>query len=309
MQASTFTYEDHAGVEIFVRKWDVDPGKERKGIVQIAHGLAEHSARYEHVAKTLTDDGFAVYADDHRGHGKTAGDLDKSGILGPGGWDGTVKAIRNLTEYIRNDMENEDLPLFLLGHSWGSYMSQQYIQKWGNTIDGVILSGTNGKQPMLGILKILSKMIVFFKGTESKATFIDKLAMKPMNDPFKPSRTPFDWLTRDEDVVDEYVEDPWCGFVMSNGFFKEMAIALGKMWKKENEEKIPKDLPIYMFSGEKDPTNNMAEGFMELYHRYEDLGIEDLSYKIYDGARHETLNETNRDEVKQDFLDWLNNHI
>src|SRR6056297_2331094 len=167
MQSKTFTIEDHAGVEIFVRKWEPKSDVEVRGIVQIAHGLGEHSARYEHVAKTLTDAGYIVYADDHRGHGKTAESLDKAGVLGPGGWEGTVRAMKNVTEKIIEEKSNDDLPVFLLGHSWGSYMSQDYTQEYADLIDGLILSGTNGKQPMLGILSFIGKLVTKIKGAET----------------------------------------------------------------------------------------------------------------------------------------------
>ncbi len=298
MQASTFTFKDHAGVEIFVRKWAVDSGVQPK----------EHSARYEHVAQTLTDAGYIVYADDHRGHKGTAKDLDKAGQLGPGGWTGTVKAIHNLTEKIKEE-NSRNLPIFYLGHSWGSYMGQDLMQEWGDDYDGVILSGTNGKVPGIGVLGAIGKLITKIKGENTPAKMIDKLAFGPFNKPFKPNRTTHDWLTTDDEEVDKYIEDPWCGFILPNGFFLEMVKGFKKIWNPSNEAKIPKELPVYLFTGGNDPTNNMGKGLLVLYDRYENLGIKDLSKKIYPGDRHETLNEKDKEQVKQDIIDWLDDHV
>ena len=146
MKASTFTFKDHADVEIFVYKWVPDSGT-GKAAIQIAHGLAEHAARYEHVAQSLTDAGYIVYADDHRGHGKTAKTKDKLGQLNPDGWAGVVKDLKQLTDIIKK--ENPGLPVFLVAHSWGSLLAQDYISQFGSEIRGVVLSGTNGKQPWI----------------------------------------------------------------------------------------------------------------------------------------------------------------
>ncbi|MFH1313059.1 MAG: alpha/beta hydrolase, partial [Candidatus Eisenbacteria bacterium] len=138
MESSTFTYKDQDGVEVFVYKWS--PGSSPEAAVQIAHGLAEHAARYEEFAEFLTGAGYVCYADDHRGHGKTAGDGKNLGRLGPGGWDSTVKALKALTDIIKKD--NPGIPLFMIGHSWGSLLAQDYIEQWGSEIKGIILSGT-----------------------------------------------------------------------------------------------------------------------------------------------------------------------
>ncbi|WP_457559168.1 alpha/beta hydrolase [Candidatus Harpocratesius sp.] len=307
MQSKTFTYTDYAGIEIFVYKWIPEESIKPRAVVQILHGMAEHAARYQHVAEALTKHGFIVYADDHRGHGKSALGLEHAGELGPDGWEGTLKSIRELTDYLK--AEYPDLPVFLLGHSWGSYLAQDYIQQWGSELKGVVLSGTNGAQPMLNLLLIIGTIIAKFKGYNAKGKFIDKLAIKPLNKPFEPADSQNCWLSRDPEVVKKYDEDPWCGFMVPYSYFIELAKGLKKIWKPNNEEKIPKDLPIYLFSGGEDPTNMQAKGFKSLVDRYEKLGIRDLSYKIYDGARHETLNETNKEEVIQDLINWLESKL
>ncbi|MHA1777016.1 MAG: lysophospholipase [Promethearchaeota archaeon] len=307
MLSKTFTFKDYAGIEIFVYQWIPEEGTKIKGVVQILHGMAEHAARYEYIAQALTKHGFVVYADDHRGHGKTAKSLEHAGELGPDGWEGTLRAIREVTERIKTDYPN--LPIFLLGHSWGSYLCQDYIQNWGKDLKGVILSGTNGEQSMLNLLKFIGIVSAKIKGYNAKAKLLDKLAMAPLNKPFEPAESPHEWLSRDSAVVKVYDEDPWCGFVVPNSYYIEMAKGMKKIWNSSNEAKIPVDLPIYLFSGGEDPTNAQTKGLMALVKRYEKLGIKDLTTKIYEGARHETLNETNKDEVIADLINWIESHL
>lgn len=307
MKESTFTYSDHAGIEIFVYKWEPDGDTKPKAVVQILHGMAEHAARYAHVAKAFVDAGYLVYADDHRGHGKSALDLEHAGILGDDGWEGTLLSIKELSDKIK--AENPNLPFFLLGHSLGAQLAQDFMQRWGDTLQGVILSGSTGVQAQLNILLFIAKIIVFFKGKNAKAKFIDKLAIKPLNKPFEPCSSPVSWLSRDEKVLAEYEADPWCGFVMPNSYFIEGAKALKNMWKPSNEQRIPKNLPIYLFSGSKDPSNADASGMLALIDRYEKLPIGDLSYKVYEDGRHEMFNEINKEEVIKDTIEWLDKHL
>jgi len=308
MESSTFTYKDQDGVEIFVYKWS--PGSPPKAAVQIAHGLAEHAARYEEFAEFLTGAGYVCYADDHRGHGKTAGDGKNLGRLGPGGWDSTVKALKALTDIIKKD--NPGIPLFMIGHSWGSLLAQDYIEQWGSEIKGIILSGTNGKQPF--IVRTMAPFIANRQmkklGPDAPSDLLSKLAFKGYNKPYEPAPTEFEWLCTDRDVVDRYVNDPYCGWMSSAGtsMYVELAKGVKKIARKSLQEKIPTDLPIYIMTGSEDPTNNQGKGARVLYEQYRKLSIKDLKIKSYQGARHEILNETNREEVYQDMLDWMESH-
>ncbi|MHA1720330.1 MAG: lysophospholipase, partial [Promethearchaeota archaeon] len=270
--------------------------------------MAEHALRYERVAEHLTKAGYICYANDHRGHGKTAGDLEKTGYLGPGGWDSTVRDLKELTDYIKK--ENPNIPVFFLGHSWGSLMGQDYIQQWGNEIKGAILSGTNGTQSkLLLFMGMLIAKSQLKKGPEKRNEKLDQMTFGAYNKPYEPAETKFQWLSRDQDEVNKYVEDPYCGFVCSTSFFVEILKGLKKIWKKENELKIPKDLPILIMAGEKDPTNNMAKNLKVLIKRYKKYGIQDITEKIYKDARHEVFNEINREEVFQDLIKWLDEHL
>ncbi len=307
MKSSTFTFKDHDGIEVFVYQWA--PEGKAKAIVQIAHGMAEHAARYARPAESFVQAGYVVYANDHRGHNKTAKDLDKKGQLGPGGWASMIKDLKQLTDMIKK--ENPGLPVFLLGHSMGSFLSQAYIQQWGNELKGVILSGTTGTQPklLLTIGTLIAKITAKIKGPNAPGVFLDKMSFGRFNKPFEPAKTKFDWLSRDEAEVKKYVEDPWCGFVCPNSFFVEMVSGLSILWKKDLEAQIPKNLPIYLFSGAQDPVSSNATGVVALLNRYQKLGIVNVSKKIYEGGRHEMFNETNREEVYQDVIAWLDAHL
>ncbi|MHA1150133.1 MAG: serine aminopeptidase domain-containing protein [Promethearchaeota archaeon] len=315
MKSSTFKYKDQDDIEIFVYKWE--PDAQPKASVQISHGMAEHAKRYEYVAEILTKNGFIVYADDHRGHGMTAGDLTEAtlkgnaGILGPNGWNGTVSSIHELSKIIKK--ENPNIPLFLLGHSWGSFMAQDIMQQWGNEYDGVILSGTNGRMSnfLLKIAKWIAKKQVKKIGPNTPCEIMDKLSFGSFNKPWKkePGATGFEWLSRDKEQVKKYIDDPWCGFVAPASFFVELLNGLGKIWIPENEQKIPKDLPLYVFAGKLDPVSRRTKDIEPLLKRYFSYGIREVAVKFYEAGRHEMFNEINRDEVIKDLVDWLNDHL
>jgi alpha-beta hydrolase superfamily lysophospholipase len=304
MKRSTFTFKDQDGIEIFVYKW-VPDSDSPKAAVQIAHGLAEHAARYEKIAEALTSAGYICYADDHRGHGKTAGDIEKTGYLGPGGWESTVKEIKMLSDIIKK--ENPNILLFFIGHSWGSLMGQDYIQQWGNNIKGVIFSGTSGYMDpnLLKMGEMITKKELKKFGPMKRNEKLFKLTFASFNKPFEPAETEFQWLSRDQDEVNKYANDPFCGFICTTSLFDEFIYGLIKIWKEENERKIPIDLPIYIISGSDDPSNDMTKNLFKLIERYQKYGIKDLTYKIYQNARHEIFNEINQNEVFKDVIDWL----
>lgn len=307
MKSSTFTFKDQDGIEIFVYKWapDSDPPK---AAIQIAHGLIEHAARYERLAEVLTSEGYICYANDQRGHGKTGGEENK-GYLGENGWDAVLNDMKMLTEIIKK--ENPDIPFFLLGHSWGSFMAQDYIQNWPNELKGVILSGTNGyvDENLLKVGEMLVKKELKKFGPRKINDKLHNIVFGPFNKPFEPAETQFQWLSRDQDEVNKYIDDPYCGYVGTTNLYGELLYGLLKIFKEENERKIPADLSIYLISGSQDPSNDMTKNLMKLIERYQNYGIKDLTYKIYEDARHEIFNEINREEVFQDVISWLDSHL
>jgi len=293
MQDNTFTFADPDGFKIFVRKWVPPPGELPKAVIQIAHGAAEHSLRYERPAKFLNRAGYIVYANDHRGHWRTAVTVEKAGFAGEDGWNGIVRDTKQLTDIINK--ENLGMPIFLFGHSMGSLIAQHYIQQWGSGLKGVVLCGS-------------------FGGRTDLDSVISKLEVKSREEHQRPAgpRTlqQFDWLTRDKAEVQKYINDPWCGFTFTRGFMLDMFRGMREGWKPENEARISKELPIYIISGDQDPAaGENTTSIRALVERYRELGIQDVTFKIYPGAYHELLNETNRDEVQSDLLAWLNEHL
>ncbi len=305
-QDTTFRFTDPDGYEIFVYRWGPPDSVTPKAVVQIEHGAAEHALRYERLARFLNQHGYIVYADDHRGHWKTAGTLDKAGICGPDGWDGMVKDAKLLTDIIKE--KHPELPVFLFGHSMGSFMAQQYIQNWGEGLAGAILSGSTGVSLVdASIIPVAEQAAQGDAANQPSEIFLGLFAS--VNEPFEPVKTPFDWLSRDEAEVQKYIEDPWCGFAFTNGMTYEFVKGMVNLFNPDNEARIPKDLPVYIISGEMDPVG-ANDGVMALVNRYQDeLGLSNVSYHLYPGARHEILNETNRDEVHADLLAWLDEKL
>lgn len=308
MKTETFTFDAGDKAKIFCYKWSPEDGVKPIAAVQIAHGMAEHAGRYERFAAFLTANGFIVYANDHRGHYKTAGSFENTGFFAENdGWSLVVNDMHTLTGIIKE--QNPGLPVFLFGHSMGSFLSRNYIFRFHDEIKGVILSGTGGNPGLLSkIGKTLAGIEKAFKGSRHRSTLLNGLSFGSFNKPFKPNRTEFDWLSRDEAEVDKYVADKYCGFICTTSFFVDMLGGIIDIHKPENVSKTSKELPVYIFSGEKDPVGNFSKGVMEVYHMYKNSGINDLSYKIYKDGRHEMLNELNREEVFADVKLWLDNH-
>jgi alpha-beta hydrolase superfamily lysophospholipase len=307
MQSTTFSFVSPDGPLVFVYKWAPDVGKQRNAVVQISHGAAEHAGRYERFGKFLADAGYVVYADDHRGHGKTAGDLTKAGIAGPDGWNGMLRDTHQLSEIMRG--ENPGLPFIFFGHSMGSLIAQQYIQEWGSELKGAILSGTFGSlggDPVETVA--VCEQAAQAEGDDAPSkVFMGMFAN--FNQAFEPVKTGFEWLSRDEAEVQKYVDDPWCGFAFSNRLVIDMFKGAGEIWAAENESRIPKNLPLLVVSGEMDPAGGNTASVNLLVSRYRDCGMQAVTVRYYPQARHEILNELNRDEVQCDILEWMDRLI
>lgn len=304
MKQNTFTVTDPEGYKIFTYQWLPD-GAPFKAAIMLVHGMAEHSGRYQRLAEALTGAGYLVYAQDCRGHGRTAGTPEKIGYQGRDGFNGVIADLHQLSGLIQK--ENPGLPLVIFGHSMGSFLVQQYIEEYGHELRGAILSGTCGPKGIAVTAGIfLAWLIVHVSDPGARNLFLHKKAFAGYNRKFKPERTPFDWLTRDNAEVDRYIADPYCGTVFSSGFYYDLFRALRRIHRMANIQKIPKELPVYIFAGSDDPVGEYGRGVQKLITAYQRVGIRDLSWRIYPGGRHEMLNETNRDEVTRDLLFWLN---
>ncbi|HEY4310369.1 MAG TPA: alpha/beta hydrolase [Pirellulales bacterium] len=300
MQTTTFTLNAADGVPLRVYRWL--PEGAPQGVVQIAHGWAEHAARYARLAEVLCGHGYGVYAHDHRGHGHTARTSAQLGFLADrDGWQKCIDDLWRVTQHVA--AEHPDTPIFGLGHSLGSFMMQQYISEHGEALTGVALSATNGKPPAITPLGIA---LAYFErlrvGAHGKSKLLHHLTFEVLNKSFEPARTPFDWLSRDASEVDKYVADPLCGFASQVQMYIDVLRGLKEMSSPRRQARIPKSLPIYIFYGSLDP---VATNVPQLLDAYRVAGLRNVTSKVYPEARHEVLNEINRDEVTRDLLAWL----
>jgi alpha-beta hydrolase superfamily lysophospholipase len=282
MPSTAFTFPSADGVPITAYRWD-PPGAPAAAL-QVAHGMGEHAQRYAELAAALNAAGFVVYAQDHRGHGDTA-DPDALGDLGEGGWPALVADIGALSARIR--AEHPGLPLILLGHSMGSFAVQQYLLDHSADTEGAILTGT-------AVIDLL----------EPALDFGQPLDLTMFNAPFAPARTDFDWLSRDDAVVDAYVADPRCGFGLTPAATRQMFEGARRLADPEQVARMRSDLPVYIAAGEADPVNGGLALLGPLADRYRAAGLTDVTVRTYPGARHEILNETNRDEVIAAVARW-----
>jgi alpha-beta hydrolase superfamily lysophospholipase len=309
MKYEHFTFRAEDNTEIYVYSWMPDDNVIPKGILQISHGMAETASRYERFAQYLVEQGYIVYANDHRGHGKTAGKPENVGyIADKNGLFLIVKELHLLSDIIRE--KYPELPLFLFGHSLGSFIVQKYIILYGKELKGVILSGSNGKQFIKVILGFfITKFVMMKDGRKDRSVKLNNLMFGNFNSCFKPIRTEFDWLSRDIKEVDMYIGDPYCGAAFPAEFYYGLVKFLHDIQQKKNLKLIPNNLPIYIFSGNKDPAGDYGKGVINLYKTYKRLQIRDIRIKLYEDGRHEMLNEINREEVYLDIVNWLDNHL
>ena len=273
-----------------------------KCVVQLVHGMVEHLGRYDEFARFLNSKGYIVLGDDHRAHGKTSGkaDLGKT----PEGdcyWD-TVEDLKLITDYAK---EQYNLPIVLFGHSYGSFLSQGYIQSASDKLTACVLCGSafqDGADVKAG--RLVANIQATLIGKDKPAKFIKKLSFDAYDKQFDPP-VPFAWGNRDDAERQKYLDDEYCNYVCSIGFYQSFFNALKVICKQENIDKIKKDLPIFIISGDKDPVGKYGESVNKLYGKYKESGIENVTIKLYSGARHEILNEINKQEVFDDVLSFL----
>ncbi len=284
------------GTAISYRKW-LPEGKP-SAIILVAHGMSEHSGRYARLAEALVGRGWAAYAPDHRGHGLTA-EATGVGRAGPAGVDGTVDDLLALLGLARQ--ECGEVPVVLVGHSMGSMLAQAFAERHGGELVGLALSGSGGVAEGLG------DMAAGMRGMADGGMADEPVPMLPMfNVAFEPARTPYDWLSRDEAEVDAYIADPLCGddTPMTFGFIADLMELVADTMSPEGLDRLPRDLPVLLLTGEQDPASNMAENVLVLEDQLRARGL-DVEAHYYPDARHEVLNETNRDEVTRDLLQWI----
>jgi alpha-beta hydrolase superfamily lysophospholipase len=286
MEPGTFSYRSADGRKLVGYRWAADQGQTGAGVVVLVHGMGEHLRRYDHVASALTARGFEVYGHDHRGHGASLARNHEPGQLGPNGWSALVDDLNLLIAQAKSD--HPRLPVAMVAHSMGSFATQQFLLDHGADVDAVALTGTAA----LDLLELALDLS-------------NDLDLSTFNAPFQPARTDFDWLSRDESIVDAYLADPLCGFGIDRASAKDMFVGARRLADPAEVARMPLDLPMYVAVGSKDPVNGGLTLLWALIDRYRAAGLTDVTVRVYDDGRHEILNEINRAEVIDDLLQWL----
>jgi len=301
MNSADFTFQTVDGAKLHVSGWTIDNSK---AVVQVIHGMAEYGSRYARLAQALGDAGYNTYALDVRGHGKSVPEGQPPGHMADeDAWNRIVEDAHSVNREIAN--RHPGLPIIVLGHSMGSFVLQQLLFEHPSDMIAACLSGSNGKPPAIATLaRLIARIERLRVGKRNPSPVIQKLTFEEYNKAFAPNRTTFDWLSRDDHEVDLYVADPLLGFAVSTQSWVDMLDALGRIADSKNVAKIPQAMPIYLFAGSEDPVGDKGKGMRSLYDAYKRAAIFDVRLKIYEGARHETLNETNRQEVTNDFIAW-----
>lgn len=301
MNHSTFwlTANDHT--RLYVNQWL--PDGPPRAVVMTSHGMAEHGGRYARLAQALCAAGLGVYALDQRGHGRTA----EAGTIGlyaeTDGWNKVVGDLASLNQHI--GQQHPGLPIILLGHSMGSYISQAYLLHHSASLHGAILSGSNFQPVALyRAAQIIARIERARQGLRGRSALIDFLSFGSFNKAFKPNRTKFDWLSRDPVEVDNYINDPLCGFRCTNQLWIDLLGGLQQISKVSNLAQIDPGLPILVMGGDCDPVSE-GKRLKDLAHALREAGCQNVQLNLYPQARHEVFNETNRDEVTADLLSWL----
>ena len=290
------TFVDAHGVEVFTRWWTVDVPR---GVVLISHGASEHCGRYERFARALNASGFAAVALDHRGHGRTALSTPR-GVMGAGGGNAVIGDLHELRTAATTTVGN-DAPLFLFGHSMGSLIALAYLTQHADGLAGSVLCGIPAN---VDDAASLAPLLQSFADAGMRDQPIENL-LGDNNIPFAPARTPFDWLSRDADEVDRYIADPMCGD--DNSLTYGYLIDLFEVVAPACQHLTSISCPVFVIAGDQDPAAGMGAHATTLTRALETAAV-DVDLRLYQGARHELLNETNRDQTTADIIDWLQTH-
>lgn len=275
-----------------------------KAVFQIVHGMAEHIDRYDHFARYLVENGYAVVGNNHLGHGNSVKDKEDLGhIEGRDGYKNMAKDARQLTAIARDMFSGA--PVILFGHSMGSFVSRYYAHFWSDAIDGLVLCGTAGKNRLASVGLTMIDMIAAAKGERHKSTLIDNMAFGSYNKKFE-KRTKFDWISANPENVDAYIADEYSGQAFTLSAFRNLMTLLKTITKDAWSQTVRKDLPILLIAGKDDPVGNYGKGVVEAANQFRSAGVRDVRLVLYDGMRHEILNEIKRQTVYKDVLKWAN---
>ena len=297
----TFWLDASDRSRLFVNQWL--PNAPLKALILLAHGMAEHSARYARLAESFCAEGYGVYAPDQRGHGKTADHGTLGHFADDDGWCKVVGDLASLNQFL--GQRHPGVPIVMLGHSMGSYIAQAYLLHHSASLHGAILSGSNFQPVALyRAARQIARFEKLRQGAKGRSALIEWLSFGSFNKKFKPARTRFDWLSRDPAEVDKYATDPLCGFRCTNQLWIDLLGGLQQISKASNLAQIDPGLPLLVIGGECDPVSE-GRRLTDLANSLRSAGSQNLQLKIYPQARHELFNESNRDEVTADVLAWI----
>ena len=299
-----FYFASHApGRQIHGVRWL--PEGQPRAVLQITHGMVEYIERYQDFAQWLNERGFLVTGHDHLGHGNSIRTKADYGYFADEDANGTVLAdVHRLTQLTKESYPG--LPYFLLGHSMGSFYARQYLCQYGEELDGAIIMGT-GCQPRMLVRagKLLTTLVAAVKGWHHRSKLVTNVAFGGYNKRFEPIRTPKDWLTRDEAIVDAYIADERSSFIFTLNAYHAMFTGIDRLYDKNLLACIPKDLPVFFVAGEEDPVGDFGKGVRRAAQICRDAGVQKVDLKLYPNDRHEILNELDRQKVYEDLLRWM----
>ena len=314
MQTQKFLQTMKDGTEIAVNRWIPDDETKIKGIIQLSHGMQEHALRYDRIGCILADEGFVFSAHDHRGHGKTAVEAQKTGkgtfqkLADKDGFNKVVDDLDQIIDELKKDYP--DKPVILFGHSFGSFVSQAYIERNGSKLNGCVLCGSKGPDMMAAKAgHAMANLMCFFGKKNKQSKFMQNLAFAGYNDRFKDEKDELSWLSRSATNRAMYKSDSWCGGIATVSFFRDLTWGLKTIHKAKNMKKIPHDLPIFIIYGEDDPVGKYGSSLQNLYKIYTKNGIKSVNIKCYAKDRHEILNEEDGETVLKDVITWINSII
>ena len=283
------------------------PEAQPKAVIQFVHGMAEHIGRYTELFTYLAEAGYAVYAEDHAGHGASINGKGKKGFFAEEhGWDILIADIDALHKIAK--AEHPGLKQILYGHSMGSFLARTYASRYPDEFDAFIFSGTAGKNPVLPAAKMIAKQQIKKLGPDVPCDTLNKLAFGAYNKKIDNPRTVFDWLTTVDSVVDKYAEDDLCGFTFTASAFRDLFDGLGEITGKQWAEKV-KNVPIYLLAGKQDPVGNYGKGVLEVCNNLRATGHTKVVLQLYENGRHEMHNEANRDEVFRGIAAFLSSVV
>lgn len=285
------------------------PDTEPRGIVQIAHGIVETIERYEEFMLFLAGQGFVVVGNDHLGHGKSISKPEEKGFFAiKNGWNYVVEDMVRLHD--KTVKEYPGLPYIMFGHSMGSFLTRTYMIDYPEKYDYAILSGTGHQgAALVNVGYAAASLICKLKGVKSDGKMLNDVAFGSYLDKIENPRTAYDWLSKDEAMVDKYIADPDCGFICTASVYRDMMGGIKYITTLKNIAKMDMTKPVYFMSGDADPVGEYGAGVERAYKAFCKAGMQDVMIRLYPGGRHEMLNEVNRVDVYNDIVNWINSKL